>query len=41
MGMQPSLIRLDRDCRSGGGMAKAGFDDCYTVGPADVVLPAV
>ena len=27
--LQPSLVRLDSDCREGGGMARAGHDDIY------------
>ena len=29
------------DCQAGGGMTRAGHDDVYAVGLADVVLPAV
>ena len=41
VGLQPSLVELDRECREGGGIAVAGADDCYAIGPAEVVLPAV
>ena len=38
---QPSLVRLDQDCKVGGGLARGGFDDVYAVGKPEVVLPAV
>ena len=41
VGVQPSLVRLDRACRVGGGMARGGADDIVAVGPPDVVLSAV
>ena len=41
VGLQPSLVRLDSDCREGGGMARAGHDDIMAIGPKDVVLAAV
>ena len=41
VGQQPSLLRLDRDCNLGGGLARGGLDNVYAVGPADVVLKAV
>ena len=41
VGMQPSLVRLDEECRVGGGMARGGADDFVAVGPADIVIPAV
>ena len=41
IGLQPSLVMLDSDCREGGGMARAGADDVCAIGPIDVVLPAV
>ena len=41
VGLQPSLVKLDRDCRAGGGAAIAGADDVYAVGPAQIVNPAV
>ena len=41
IGFHPSLKQLDRDCSEGGGMARAGHDDVYAMGPEDVVLPAV
>ena len=41
VGLQPSLVKLDRDCREGGGSAIGGADDIYAVGPAEVVLAAV
>ena len=40
-GLQPSLVKLDRECRAGGGLAVAGADDVYAAGPEEVVLPAV
>jgi hypothetical protein len=39
--LQPSLVRLDQECREGGGIAIGGADDCYAIGPAAVVFPAV
>ena len=39
--LQPSLVRLDSDCREGGGMARAGHDDIMAIGLKDVVLAAV
>ena len=41
VGLQLSLVQLDIECRVGGGMTRAGVDDCYAIGPPDVVLPAV
>ena len=41
IGIHPSVSQLDRDCREGGGLARAGADDVLALGPADVVLPAV
>ena len=38
---QPSLLRLNQDCEAGGGLARAGYDDVYAVGPPAVVLEAV
>ena len=32
---------LDEACRRGGGVARAGADDVFAVGPAEVVFPAV
>ena len=37
----PSLLKLDQACRAGGGLAVAGADNTYTIGPPEVVLPAV
>ena len=41
VGMQPCLEELDAACQDGGGMARAGADDVFAVGLANVVLPAV
>ena len=41
VGLQPSLVQLDKDCKEGGGVALAGADDCYAIGPLEGVLPAV
>ena len=41
VGLQPSLVKLDNDCREGGGSAIGGADDIYAVGPAEVVLAAM
>ena len=41
VGLQPSLVQLENDCKAGEGMAKGSYDDCYAVGPPEVVLPAV
>ena len=41
VGMQPCLEELDTACQDGGGMARAGADDVFAVGLANVVLPAV
>ena len=41
MGLHPSLLKLDQACRAGGGLAVAGADDTYAIGPPEVVLPAV
>ena len=40
-GLQPSLVALDAECRAGGGLAVAGADDVYAIGPEEVVLAAV
>ena len=40
-GLHPSLLKLDQACRAGGGLAVAGADDTYAIGPPEVVLPAV
>ena len=39
--MQPSLLKLHRECETGGGLALAGADDTYAVGPPEVVFPAI
>jgi hypothetical protein len=41
VGLHPSLVQLDRDCREGGGLGIAGADDCYAIRPVDLVLAAV
>ena len=41
VGLQPFLVRLDSDCREGGGMARAGHDDIMAIRPKDVVLAEV
>ena len=36
IGYQPSLLKLDEDCRQGGGLAMAGADDTFAIGlPAE------
>ena len=39
--LQPSLVRLDRACRAGGGLAMAGADDIVAQGPREVVMRAL
>ena len=39
IGMQPSLERLSADCAPG--VARAGADDVFALGPRHVVLPAI
>ena len=41
IGLQPSLVKLDAECKAGGGISRAGADDVFAVGPEEVVLPAV
>jgi hypothetical protein len=41
VGLQPSLVRLDRACRAGGGCAFGGADDLYPTGPPHIVIPAL
>ena len=41
IGLQPSLVALDRECQAGGGIARGGADDMFAVGPAEVVIPAL
>ena len=41
IGLHPSLLKLDEDCRAGNGMARAGHDDVCAIGPPEIVLPAV
>ena len=41
VGLHPDLLELDRACREGGGQARAGHDDVFAQGPANVVIPAV
>ena len=40
VGLQPSLIKLDSDCKREEGLAIAGADDVYAIGPEATVLPA-
>ena len=40
-GLQPSLVKIDEECSEGGGMARAGADDVFSVGPPEVVFTAV
>ena len=39
--IQPSLVKLDRACAEDGGIARAGADDVYCVGPQETVLAAL
>ena len=41
VGLHPDLLELDRACREGGGQARAGHDDVFAQGPANIVIPAV
>ena len=41
IGLQPDLIELDRACNQAGGQARAGHDDVFVQGPAEIVIPAV
>ena len=41
VGLHPDLLELDRACSEGGGQARAGHDDVFAQGPAEVVIPAV
>ena len=42
IGMQPDLVELDRECmQGGGGMARAGADNVFALGPPEVALPAM
>ena len=41
VGLHPDLLELDRACKEGGGQARAGHDDVFAQGPAEVVIPAV
>ena len=41
VGLHPDLLQLDRACRRGGGQARAGHDDVFAQGPANIVIPAV
>ena len=41
VGIHPDLVELDRACSVGGGQARAGHDDVFAQGPADIVIPAV
>ena len=41
VGLHPDLLQLDQACKAGGGQARAGQDDVFAQGPADVVIPAV
>ena len=40
IGPHPDLITLDQDCQVGGGIAMAGHDDIFALGPANIVIPA-
>ena len=40
-GLQPSLVRLDEECRAGGGMARAGADDICALARPEVAYAAV
>ena len=39
--LQPSLLKLDAELKTGGGLAIAGADDVNALGPPEVDLPAV
>ena len=42
IGMQPDLVELDMEClQGGGGVARAGADDVFALGPPEVALPAM
>ena len=41
VGLHPDLVELDRVCSEGGGQARAGHDDVFAQGPAEIVIPAV
>ena len=41
VGLHPDLLELDRACSEAGGQARAGHDDVFAQGPANVVIPAV
>ena len=41
VGLHPDLLELDRACSEGGGQARAGHDDVFAQGPAEIVIPAV
>ena len=41
VGLQPSAVKLDTECKEGGGLARFGADDGFAIGPAEIVIPAV
>ena len=41
LGLQTCLEELDAECGQGGGACRAGADDIFALGPAEVVLAAV
>merc|ERR1711867_372383 len=41
IGMQLTLVELDEECAQGGGVARAGADDVFALGPPEVALPAM
>ena len=41
VGFQPSVEILDAECSVGGGVARAGADDVFAVGPPEIVIPAI
>ena len=42
IGMQPDLVELDMEClQGGGGVARAGSDDVFALGPPEVALPTM
>ena len=42
VGLQPELKKVDSDLmEAGGGLARAGADDCYIMGPPQIAFPAL
>ena len=41
IGLHSDLLELDKACREGGGIARAGHDDVFAMGPPNVVIAAV